>query len=59
MTLGSRVALVSEYISLSFVTGPSRDGEPPLPEPDGGPAGVSVHNPGQADAAVVPGATCL
>ena len=39
--------------------GPGRDGQPPLPQSDGGSAGVSLHHPGQAHAPVVPGTSRL
>ena len=42
-----------------IAAGAGGDGEPPLPEPDGGAAGVPLHHPRQADAALVPRAARL
>ena len=45
--------------SVCICSGFSRNGQSPLPEPDGGPPGVQVHHPGQADAPLVPRPACI
>ena len=42
-----------------IAAGSGGDGQPALPEPDGGAAGVPLHHPRQADAALVPRAARL
>ena len=42
-----------------IAAGSGGDGQSALPEPDGGAAGVSLHHPRQADAALVPRAARL